>query len=1003
MQKNLLRWKRFAFYVTMLHCLTSSAANGQISYTFTSTTSTYASVSGGSTIIGNGNNNALSSSTDIGFTFVYGCNSYTQFKASSNGWMSLGTAASSSRSTNDLTTTGNGPILAPLWDDLETNSSSSGVRYRTTGTAPNRVLTVEWRNMLWNRNADDPVITFQVKLYETSNVVEFIYNREAEGVDNGSASIGLNGGSSNTDFYSVNGSGVVTYGTETNNINTKPATNRVYRWTPNEMSYVSSTTTQSNTTAISKCNNLQQPIIGVQIVMNSCNMPMDVTAFRVNMTGTTNTSDVNVIRIYYTGSASVYAPIQEFGTGTPGSGNINITGSQVLTAGTHYFWIAYDVNDAAAANNVVDAQCTQVTVNGVARSIGSSNPSGSRTINNCTPAPGGITNPSFWIRGGAGTSSTTNNTKISVWNDQSGNNRHATNNVNNNRPTYYDNASKNMNFHPIVDFDEAGQDKDYADFMDISNSGVMADGNNPYEVYAVIVPGINSLTRPGKFLFAGEAGLNNFNSFDVRSNYSINDSWNMNDLIISNIWAPDTLAMFTFDYNYLQRETFKAGGSIGTRVSSDVRTSANLNNALGYQRTAQIEFYDGGIAEIITYANGSHGTTTRAKVETYLAIKYGVTLAHNYLSSNGTIVWNLSTNAGYNNNIIGIARDDNGGLRQKQSKSTSSRQDILTIYIGGTKHDNQANNTGSYTGGDRSFFMVGNNNDYPLNQWPGNTEKPAGICCRIFREWLVQKTNFTNTDLKLEFDFNTVTPGHLPLNAADLRLLVDADGDFSNATIYGSPSVTISASAGVATVTVPASLLANGSYFTLGSVSMNTILPLELKAFSGVCRNEAIQLKWVTATPAGQAFVIERSTDKVNFSPVGTVMANTSDSYSWTDQSPLPGTLYYRLKTTKDNGEPLYSSIIGVSSCNKTAIQLSTDPGSGESTLMLQLQQKDRTAISVYDLAGRRIEVPGLTGQRSLDKGVHYLPVRIPGAVAGMYFLHVRINDEPHVFRIIKH
>lgn len=1004
MLRSLLRWKLKAFLLIILYCLTNFPTFSQIRYTFTSVSGSYTQISGGTTIVDDNTNDDLSSTRNIGFSFVYGCRTYTQFKASSNGWMSLGTSASSNMASNNLQTTGSGPIIAPLWDDLRTGSD--GVIYRTTGTAPNRILTVEWRAVRWNRSASGSVISFQAKLYETSNVIEFIYYQNSNSVNNGSASIGINGGTSNSDFYSVsgiNGSATAIYGTETNNHNQKPGYGRTYRWTPT-YGYISAITTQPVISSISKCNNSQQVIAGVEVEVQECSNPFNtLTNLKINLLGTTNISDVSDIHIYYTGTTPVYTPIQEFGGGvTPASGTISVTGSQLLATGKNYFWIAYDIVSTATTGNVLDAQCTEVTIDNIAQSLSVFNPAGSRAISNCIVAPGGITNSNFWVRANVGTSSTSNNNKISSWNDQSGNNRHATNGDVDNQPTYYDNAAKNVNFNPIVDFDEGGQDKDYGDFMDITSNGVLSPGNNPYEVYAVIVPGGNNLTSPGKFLFAGEAGTNNFNAFDVRSNYSINDSWNINDLIVQNSWAVDSVLLVTFDYNLIRRQTFKSGGSIGIRTSSQLRTSANLNNALGCQRTAELEYYDGGIAEIITYASGSHNTPTREKVESYLAIKYGVTLVHNYKASTGTIVWNRSQNANYNNSIMGIARDNVSTLLQKQSKSTTS-PDILTVYIGPSKQVNQANNTGAFAGGDLSFFMVGHNNDSPLASWPQTTERPAGICCRIMREWLVQKTNFTNNDLKLEFDFNDITTGYLPLNAADLRLLVDADGNFTNATIYGSPSVTITTAAGVATVTVPASLLANGSYFTLASVSANTSLPLELKAFTGMCRDGAVPLRWTTAAPAGHDFVIERSTDKMNFSPVGSVMANTSDNYSWTDQSPLPGTLYYRLKITKDNGESLYSSIIGVSSCNKTAIQLSTDPGSGESTLMLQLQQKDRTVISVYDLAGRRIDVPGLTGQRSLDKGVHYLPVRIPGAAAGMYFLHITINDEPHVFRIIKH
>lgn len=1004
MQNTLLLWRTNAFYLTMLYCLLNSPAQGQIRYSFSASTGTYSNLTGTKTTIVNGNqDNTLSNLTDIGFSFTYGCKTYTQFKASSNGWISLGDNTTQDMAGNQLSITKNGPIIAPLWDDLKTGSN--GVEIKLTGSSPNRVLTIQWRDVYWSASANNTTMSFQIKLYETSNIIEFVYQRN-NNPSNGSASVGISGGVLNTDFYSVNGlstTSTASYGTETNNINSRPSVNGLtYRWTPLDMAYLSSTAIQNNTASISKCNNLQQQIIGVQVVTHGCNNPLSVTQFKINMTGTTNIADVSGIRIYYTGTVGAYASIQQFGpaTITPATGDIVVTGSQQLIHGTNYFWIAYDINPSATGNNVVDAQCTQVTVGGSNRNLTTSNPAGTRTIVNCSATPGGINGQSFWVKADAGTSTTTDNTLVSQWSDQSGNNRHATNTDANNQPRFYDNAGKNLNFHPVVEFDEASQNSANADFLDINTNGMLSDGNTPYTVYAVIVPGAGNLSTPGKFLFTGEAGLNNFNAFDVRNNYSINDSWNMNDLIVPNTWAVDSLLMLTFDYNLLRREAFKAGTSVGTRVS-EPRVALSYNNALGYQRTAKLEYYDGGIAEIITYSNISHNVTARHKVESYLGIKYGITLPHDYIASNGTIVWNRSRNSAYNTNIIGIARDNNGGLLQKQSKSTSANADILTIYIG-TKQVNEKYNTGDFISGDLSFFMVGHNNGYPTNQWPGTDEKPAGICCRIMREWLVQKTNFTNTDLKLEFDFNAITPGHMPLNAADLRLLVDADGDFSNATIYGSPTISISASAGVATITIPASLLSNNSYFTLGSVSLNTVLPLDLKAFTGVCKNETVELRWATASPDKGNFVVERSTDKVNFSPAGTVLYNAAGNYTWTDQSPAPGRLYYRLKVMKDNGEPLYSTILEVYGCNKTGIQLSVNPASGESVLMLQLQQKDRASIEVYDLAGRRLVVPGLTGQRSLDKGVHYMPVRIPGAAAGLYFLHVIINEEPHMFRILK-
>lgn len=1005
MQRSLLRWRLNVCCLLILYFLNSSMAWGQLNYTLSKPTTTYSSNNNPTVILSGGTNDGLSSSRNIGFSFKYGCNIYTTFKASSNGWLCLGGSASSSIPNNNLNTIGQGPIIAPLWDDMSIDGSGN-VNMKLSGSSPNRVLTIEWRRIRWNSSASEEVMSFQVRLYETSNLIDFIYNQESLNVNNGSASIGINGGGIAGDFYSINSvtGNTAVYGTETNNINTKPADNLVFRWTPNDMAYISATTTQI-TGPISKCNNIQQAIIGVQIVTRECYSPISLTELRMNMTGTSAISNISAIHIYYTGSSSGFSPVNEFSGGsvTPSAGTITVSGSQALLVGTNYFWIAYDVNSSLPTTESCDAQCTQLTVGGYTRIPSVIDPPGSRSIDACTVAPGGITNSSFWISSNTGTSSAIDNTTINQWNDRSGNNRHATQSSSANRPIYYDNDTSNLNFNPIVDFDEALQNVANADFMDITSNSILSPGNNSYEVYAVIIPGGKNLTKPGKFLFSGDLGTNTFNSFDVRSNNSFNDSWGTNDLITSNTWTTKYPTLATFRYNYINREMYIQGGLAGTRTSVE-RVSPDLNSALGCQRAASpsIEFYDGGIAEIITYANKSLDQDAQKKIESYLAIKYGITLAHNYYSSNRTTVWNRSLNAAYNNNIIGIARDSISDLLQKQSKSTSLSQDILTIYIGPSKQTNQKNNSGTFAGGDRSFFMVGSNNASALASFPQTAERPAGICCRILREWLVQKTNFTNTDITLEFDFNAITSGYLQLNSADLRLLVDADGDFSNATILNTPTITINAAAGIATIRVPASQLPNNSYFTLASVSANTALPLQLKAFSGLCKDQTIQLKWTMASPTQNDFIIERSHDKVNFSPAGIIKSNISGNYTWTDQSPLPGTMYYRLKMTDDNGSSLYSTILTVNSCNTTGIQLSTNPVTNESTLMLQLPQNSLAEINLYDLLGRRFEVPGLTGKRSMERGVHYLPVRIPTTAAGMYLLYVTIGGERHVYRILK-
>lgn len=209
---------------------------GQFSYTPSATSVAWAANATPTTIHAAGVDEAISASLPIGFTFNYGCVNYTNFKASSNGWMTLNTAVTASNATNNLATSSDRPIIAPLWDDLQVGSGGT-VNYKLTGTAPNRILTVEWSQMEWYWLASTWGIGFQVILYETTNVIEFKYNRNGNATANlssPSASIGISGTTSGQ-FYSlqdVSAAPVVSTVTETTNLATKPATSQVYRWTP---------------------------------------------------------------------------------------------------------------------------------------------------------------------------------------------------------------------------------------------------------------------------------------------------------------------------------------------------------------------------------------------------------------------------------------------------------------------------------------------------------------------------------------------------------------------------------------------------------------------------------------------------------------------------------------------------------------------------------------------------------------------------------------------------
>lgn len=199
-------------------------------YKFSATSGTYTPIVGGtSTSLPVGADDTLSNSFPIGFTFNYGGTNYTNIRVNSNGLLTFNATGNASAANNLATTTTSfRPGIAPLWDDLQ---CTVGVTYQVSGTAPNRVLTVQWQNMEWNWSSS-VAISFQVKLYEGSNDIQLAYQQEAGGNPGGSggASIGLMGTAA-TNYVSLQDSSAnptLSTTASTNNISAKPANGQIY-------------------------------------------------------------------------------------------------------------------------------------------------------------------------------------------------------------------------------------------------------------------------------------------------------------------------------------------------------------------------------------------------------------------------------------------------------------------------------------------------------------------------------------------------------------------------------------------------------------------------------------------------------------------------------------------------------------------------------------------------------------------------------------------------------
>jgi hypothetical protein len=93
-------------------------------------------------------------------------------------------------------------------------------------------------------------------------------------------------------------------------------------------------------------------------------------------------------------------------------------------------------------------------------------------------------------------------------------------------------------------------------------------------------------------------------------------------------------------------------------------------------------------------------------------------------------------------------------------------------------------------------------------------------------------------------------------------------------------------------------------------------LPVSLLNFSAKKNNKSIELMWVTEAESNMShYELQRSSDGRSFSSFQTVQSRNSVSkmnYSYTDNNPVNGIAYYRLKIAEVDGNVSYSKIVTV-------------------------------------------------------------------------------------------
>lgn len=164
------------------------------------------------------------------------------------------------------------------------------------------------------------------------------------------------------------------------------------------------------------------------------------------------------------------------------------------------------------------------------------------------------------------------------------------------------------------------------------------------------------------------------------------------------------------------------------------------------------------------------------------------------------------------------------------------------------------------------------------------------------------------------------------------------------------------------------------------------VLPIDLLSFDLKVTGQAVTCNWITASESNnKGFQIERSADGVHWSVLGFVGSrakggNSSSAldYSFTDNSPVTGQNYYRIKQTDLDGNFTYSRIRNIDFSKSEKISVYPNPATDQITIN---GLAGNESIEIFDMYGRMVYSRKTAGNlnvvslQKLSSGVYQIQV----------------------------
>lgn len=769
------------------------------------------------------------------------------------------------------------------------------------------------------------------------------------------------------------------------------------------MTYVGSTVTQASVAKVTKgvANNA---IIGIQVTTSAIGSPINLTSLNLNLNGTTDTADIQNIKVWYTGSSSTFATSTQFGStqafapAATAPFAFTVTGSQALNNGTNYFWVTYDIKAAATSLNVVDGECASMIVGGTPQTPSVTAPIGNReivspycasgatnaadeeifsvTVNgatntyNCTtvaPGPGSILNrySNFTTLAPLTSINHGQNISFTVVEDEC------------DGPTYYSfGTAVWVDWNQDGDFDDAGEEV----FMEpaIALGPRTITGSFTVPLTASIgetrmrITVAENLAGTGVLTPCLSYGFGETEDYTIVVNPVPPSSvytWNQTspaDYTVASNWTPSRTSI-----NLSDKLRFNGGGNITvTNVPSELLSSITVDNL------TNVTLNGGG--SVLTLSDS-------------LALVSGNII----LSSANIIVGTSPTSTG---TVISGPGRVRGGLTRWIAAGIGSYGFPISNTIGDrlTVIDYTTAPTAGGTLTVNTILSAAGNNGLPLVEGAINVNKASVNDYRVLSASGISGGAYSitaNAD-------NTIGV----TNVAG-TVLVQRTNVVSPWTLQGT-HVT-STGTNIAPVLTRTGVTVYEQWALAADSAVNP-LPVTLTQFTATPSGKDVQVTWTTASELNnRGFDVERSLDGRTFEKVtfvkGAGNSNKVLNYNFTDKGAFTKSTvwFYRLRQIDFDGKFAYSAIVRVNSAaeNVKAVSVSPNPYTNNFNVSMVAAAEGNATIELMDVQGRLVS----TRNVNVLAGANEVPVTDAATLrSGVYFVRVSMNGETQVVKLVK-